>query len=92
MIKNRDWLTNTYHIKQQHCVPNYHLTLHYQLCSTCYTEVRINNCLKRTFAIKVDTMKIMDDVYYEYKPTTKSTLLWWKEGTVNSMKTPLYAQ
>jgi len=32
-------------------------TLCCQLCSTSYTAVRINNCLKRT-AIKVATLKI----------------------------------
>jgi len=31
-------------------------TLRYQLCSTRYAAVRINNCLKRTFVIKVATM------------------------------------
>jgi len=37
-------------------------TLCYQLCSIYYGTVRINNCLKRTFVIKVPTMKIMDDL------------------------------
>jgi len=37
-------------------------TLRYQLSSTHYAAVRINNCLKRTFVIKVATMKIMDDL------------------------------
>jgi len=39
-----------------------------QQCSTHYAAVRINNCLKWTFAIKVATMKIMDDFRYEWKP------------------------
>jgi len=30
-------------------------------CPTCYTAVQINNCLKSTFAIKVATLKNMDD-------------------------------
>jgi len=30
-------------------------TLRYQLCSTRYAAVRINNCLKRTFVIKIAT-------------------------------------
>jgi len=48
-----------------------------QLCSTRYKAVRINNCLKRTSAIKVATIKITDDFHYEWShqmPTTKSTL------------------
>jgi len=43
-------------------------TLCCQLCSTHYIAVRINNCLKRTSAIKVATMKITDDFHYEWKP------------------------
>ena len=53
------------------------ITLHCQLCSTCYTAVRIKNCSKSTSAIKVATMKNMDDFLYERKPsraTAKSTL------------------
>jgi len=34
-------------------------TLRYQICSTCYAAVQINNCLKRTFIIKVATTKII---------------------------------
>jgi len=41
-------------------------TLRYQLCSTCYAAVQINSCLKRTFVIKVATMKIMDDLMEAY--------------------------
>jgi len=37
-------------------------TLCYQLCSTHYAAIRINNCLKTTFVIKVATMKITDDL------------------------------
>jgi len=44
-------------------------TLRCQLCSTHYEAVWINKCLKRTFAIKVATMKIMDNFYYEWKPS-----------------------
>jgi len=43
--------------------------LHCQLCSTHYVAVQINNCLKRTSAIKVATMKITDDFCYEWKPS-----------------------
>jgi len=32
------------------------------LCSTCYAAIRINNCLKTTFVIKVAAMKITDDL------------------------------
>ena len=60
-------------------------TLRCWLCSTRYTAVRINNCLKRTSAMKVATMKITDDFRCEWKPsrayhkaihvpTTKSSL------------------
>jgi len=40
-------------------------TLHCQLCSTSYAAVQINNCLKRTSAIKVAIMKITGDFNYE---------------------------
>ena len=53
------------------------IMLHCQLCSTCYTALRIKNCSKITSAIKVATMKNTDDFHYERKPsctTTKSTL------------------
>ena len=74
---------------------NYHLkseisiVLRCQLCSTLYTAVRIKNCLKSTSAIKVPTMKNMDNFRYDGKPshaTTKSTLFavrkdeWDKKG------------
>jgi len=38
-------------------------------CQLCYAAVRIKNCLKRTFAIKVATMKITDDFCYKWKPS-----------------------
>jgi len=58
------WWTYSYCIKT--IVPQAPLTyllsekkaLHYQLCSTHYVAERITNCLKRTFVIKVATMKI----------------------------------
>ena len=69
------------------------------LCSTRYTAVRIKNCSKSTSAIKIATMKNMDDFCYEGKPsraTTKSTLFavskdeWdTKEDTGKSMKNAL---
>ena len=76
------------------------ITFHCQLCSTCYTAVRIKNCLKSTSAIKVVTMKNTDDFCYEGKPscaTTESTLFAvskdeWdiKKDTSKSMKNALY--
>ena len=73
------------------------ITLRCQLCSTCYTAVRIKNCSKSTSAI---TMKNTDDFRYEEKPsraTAKSTLFvvskdeWdTKEDTGKSMKNALY--
>ena len=85
---------------------NYHLksevsiTLRCQLFSTCYTAVRIKNCLKSTSAIKIATMTNTDDFRYEGKPScaiTKSTLFTvskdeWdaKEDTGNFMKNALY--
>ena len=48
-----------------------------QLCSTRYTAFQIKNCSKSTSAIKIATMKSMDNFHYEGKPscaTTKSTL------------------
>jgi len=77
------------------------VTLRYQLCSTRYAAVQINYCFKRTFVIKVATMKITD---YLMKAITclplNRHLLWWtkmhewytKEGRVKFMKDALYAQ
>jgi len=66
---------------------------HCQLCSTHNTAVRINNCLKRTSAIKVANIKITNNFCYEWKPTTKSTLFTvGKDGTCKSMKNALYVQ
>jgi len=42
-----------------------------QVFSTNYTAVRIKNCLKSTFAIKVTTMKNMDDFRY-----AKEAIMW----------------
>ena len=76
--------------------------LHCQLhvCSTRYTEVQIKNCSKSTSAIKIATMKNMDDFRYEGKPscaTAKLTLFTvskdeWdtKEDTGKSMKNAMY--
>ena len=76
-------------------------SIHYSLlwatvCSIRYTAVRIKNCLKSTSAIKIATMKNMDDFRYKGKPsraTTISTLFvvsedkWdTKEDTGKSMK------
>ena len=76
------------------------ITLRCQLCSIHYTAVRIKNCSKSTSAIKVATMKNMDDFHYKGKPscaTAKSTLFavskddWGtKEDTGKSMKNALY--
>ena len=79
------------------------ITLRCQLCSTHYTALRIKNCLKSTFAIKVATMKntyLYDFCYYKWKPsraTAKLTLFavskdkWdTKEDTGKSMKNILY--
>jgi len=69
------WRTHACHIKTRHCAPQlYQLssekkTLCCHLSSTHCTAVQINNCLKRTFAIKVSTMKIMDSFHYEWKPS-----------------------
>jgi len=72
-----------------------------RLCST-YKTVQIKNCLNRTFATKVATMKIMDDFCCKWKPShTYYTLTLFavnkdewdtKEGTGKSMKNALYAQ
>ena len=71
-----------------------------RLCSTRYTAVRIKNCLKSTSAIRMASMKNMDDFRYEGKPSraiAKLTLFavskdeWdTKEDTGKSMKNVLY--
>ena len=76
------------------------ITLHCWLCSTHYTAVRIKNCLKNTSAIKIVTMKNMDDFRYEGKPSraiAKSTLFavskdeWeTQKDTGKSMKNTLH--
>ena len=53
------------------------IMLRCRLCSTRYTAVQIENRLKSTPAIKIATMKNMDDFRYEGKPSraiAKSTL------------------
>ena len=45
------------------------ITLLRQLCSTCYTALQIKNCSKSTSAIKVATMKNMDNFCFEGKPS-----------------------
>ena len=45
------------------------VTLRCRLCSTSYTAARIKNCLKRTSAIEIATMKNMDDFRFEGKPS-----------------------
>ena len=76
------------------------ITLHCRLCSTRYTAVQIKNCLKSTSAIKIATMKNMDDFCYKGKPsrvTAKLSLFTvsideWdtKEDSGKSMKDALY--
>ena len=115
-IKNCSKSTTAIHAyrkKPYHARPGYinyrlkskvFITLRCRLCSTCYTAVRIKNCLKSTSAIKIATITNTDDFRscfrYEGKPScanTKSTLFavskdeWdTKEDTGNSMKNALY--
>jgi len=92
-------------LKQSHRTPHLRIDyqkkmLCYQLFSTHYTAVRINNYSKRTFAIKVATMKITDD-YIEVitcLPQNRHFFVvnkdeWHtKEGHGKSMKNPLHVQ
>ena len=68
---------HAYQKKRCHACPgyiNYHMksevsiTLRCRLCSTCYTAVRIKNCLQSTSAIKIATMTNTDDFrsYFRY--------------------------
>ena len=76
------------------------ITLRCWLCSTRYTAIRIKNCLKSSSAIKIATMKNMDDFRFEGKPSrarTKSTPFpvskdeWdTKEDTGKSMMNAFY--
>ena len=66
------YIDNYYRLKSEVSV-----TLRCRLCLTCYTAVRINNCLKSASAIKIATMTNTDDFRYEGKPPcaiAKSTL------------------
>ena len=87
-IKNFSGSTSTIYAYQKKwcCAPilamNYHLKcevsimLRCRLCSTCYTAIRIKNCLKSTSAIKIATMKNTDCFRFKGKPshaTAKST-------------------
>ena len=75
-------------------------TLCCQLCSTRYTAVRFKNCSKSTSAIKLATMKNMDDFCYKGKPSLATAKLTpfavskdkWdtKEDTGKSMTNVLY--
>jgi len=40
------------------------IAFQFQLCSIRYTALLTNNCLKKNLAIKVATMKIMNDFHY----------------------------
>jgi len=74
-------------------------TLCYQLCSTRYAPVRISNCLKRIFVIKVATM---DNFCNKWKPprvyhkidTFRGEQRWMdtKEGRGKSMKNAMHVQ
>ena len=76
------------------------IVLRCRLCSTRYTAIRIKNCLKSVFAIKIATMKNTDDFRFEGKPScahAKSTPFpvskdeWdTKEDTGKSIKNALY--
>ena len=76
------------------------ITLRCRLCSTCYTAIRIKNCLKSIFAIKIATMKNTDGFRLEGKPSRACAKLTpfpvskdeWdtKEDTGKSMKNVLY--
>ena len=76
------------------------ITLRCRLCSTRYTAARIKNCLKSTSAIKIATMKNMDDFRYEGKPSRATAKLipfavskdeWdTKEDTCKSIKSAMY--
>ena len=46
-----------------------------ELCSTCYTAVRIKYCSKSTSVIEVATMKNTDDFHYEEKPSRTTAKL-----------------
>jgi len=103
--------THTYRMKCQkfHCAPNYiSCCIKGEISSLCisysvyhYTVVQINNCLRRTSAIKAATMKFMDNFRNERKPsraTTKSTPFvvskdeWdTKKNAVKLMKSALNA-
>jgi len=65
------WWTMHTASKQLHRAPHYVFssekkTLRYHICSSRYAAVRINNCLKRTFVIKVATT---DDFRNKWKPS-----------------------
>ena len=56
------------------------IALHCQLCSVCYTALRIKNCLKSTSAVKVTTMNnrticIMKGSHYVLLPNQHLLLL-----------------
>ena len=44
-----------------------------RLCSIRYTAIRIKNCLKSTFLIKIATIKNTDDFHFEGKPSRVRT-------------------
>ena len=76
------------------------ITLCCWLCSTHYTAVQIKNYFESTSAIKIATMKNMDNLHDEGKPSCAITKLIFfsvskgewdtKEDTGKSMKNALY--
>jgi len=95
--------------KQWHCAPQlYQLSsekkmLHCQLCSTRYTAVRINNCLKITSAMKVAPPPLWKlrmisatngshNMPSYHRINTQRWMGHTKEGTSKSMKSALYVQ
>jgi len=93
------------HRKQSHCAPHlhiYHLKRRHFIASYVQPVMQQYESLKRTFAIKVATMKITDNSITNgshHVPTTKSALFveskdeWnTKDDTGKSMKNALHAQ
>jgi len=65
--------------KPWHCTPHlriYRLKRRHFIAYYVQPAVQVNNCLKRTTAIKVatTTMKIMDDFHYKWKQKSREYL------------------
>jgi len=92
------WWTMHTASKQSYCTPTYVFIVWKEDASlpamfNHYAAVQINNCLKRTFVIKVATMKITDDLMeaITWLPLNRH-FSWWTKMNGTHGKSMMYVQ